>query len=424
MLEEIEDVSPTIQLLVNEVSKCESWIDARKRIRAVLPELKILARSFRGYTPSEIAALRSPQVFDIHLHGALDVVSRHGCETLQCRINSADRIARSVGLIADRVWLTDTITDRLLDFGRATNERIDRLLEDVLVVDRLAPLIKAGLVKFRVPYYVTCESCDEKLNYEVADLVVRIGEKFRRDFKVEARDEGGYLLRTGKCFEPGMVYVDPHSLQVPRLSELVERSVRRELRSILHVAREAALTGGSIFSNSRVGLAGILEQEGRLISRRSMMLLEREREISIPWVSELSPSQVVQLRNEASSALPAFRSQMTKVFSLSSEESGKSSALDAIEGLRAQAFDVKAELDAKRKYSSRYWKVTYGLLGLGLSAYGVASENLTSGVAGLLPLIQLLISHKTGHETDVEKLLARPGYVLLRAKDILAHSHG
>jgi hypothetical protein len=90
--------------------------------------------------------------------------------------------------------------------------------------------------------------------------------------------------------------------------------------------------------------------------------------------------------------------------------------------LREQAEIVKSELTIARKNSGRYWKTTYGLLGLGLSAYGVASDQIIPGVGGLLPLIQLLINHKAGHGKDVDKLTSRPGYVLVKAQDILAHA--
>jgi len=90
--------------------------------------------------------------------------------------------------------------------------------------------------------------------------------------------------------------------------------------------------------------------------------------------------------------------------------------------LREQAVQVRSELEAKRKSASRFWKGTYGILGLGLSAYGVAADQMLPAVGGLLPVIQLLIGHKAGHESEVAKLSSLPGYVLVKAQDILAHA--
>jgi hypothetical protein len=421
MLEELEDVPPAIQLLINEVARCGSLVDARKRVKSILPELKAQAASFQAATPGEISTLRDAKVFDIHLHGALDIISGSGCASLDCRVAAADRIARSVGLIADRIWLTDTITYRLESFGRTSNEKIDALVEDALVISRLAPFISAGIVKFRHPYYATCEACAAKLTGDVSSTASALHKKFKRDFRLEPLEDCGYIAHTGQCFEPPMYLTDPFDSVLPDINDFIADRIQQELRSILYVAREASLTGGSIVSNSRLGMAGLLQQDGRLGSKRSLMILEREREVGVPWISELSPKQVVQLREEASTALPAFRSQLTKIFSF--ENQGSTTPAAAIDMLRDQAIEVRAELEAKQKHSSRYWKVTYGLLGLGLSVYGLASENSAASISGILPLIQLLISHQTGYETDIAKLTTRPGYVLMKAQDILSHAH-
>ncbi len=91
--------------------------------------------------------------------------------------------------------------------------------------------------------------------------------------------------------------------------------------------------------------------------------------------------------------------------------------------LREQAELVRGELQRTQKHSAKYWKVTYGLLGLGLSAYGVSTDQVLPGVGGLLPILQLLIGHKSGHESEVDSQIHKPAYVLLKAQDILAHAH-
>jgi hypothetical protein len=83
---------------------------------------------------------------------------------------------------------------------------------------------------------------------------------------------------------------------------------------------------------------------------------------------------------------------------------------------------VRAELEDRRRTAARFWKGTFGILGLGLSAYGVATDQLVPGVGGLLPIIQLLINHKIGHEAEAGKITRRPGYVLVKAQDILSHA--
>jgi len=97
--------------------------------------------------------------------------------------------------------------------------------------------------------------------------------------------------------------------------------------------------------------------------------------------------------------------------------------MSLIADLRAQAEEVRAELSVKKSKAARYWRTAYGLLGLGISAYGVASDQPLAGLGGLLPVLQLLIEHRTGHESEAEMVKTRPGYVLVKAQDILAHAH-
>ena len=426
MINELPDVPPALSLLLAEVVQCTSWLDARRRVKDILPTLRDQSETFLVESTERLGYSRDALRFDIHLHGGLDLLMGDGCINLECRIHSADRVARSVGLIADRVWLTDTLSEKFLSFGRATNAKLDDVISDVEVLKRLLPLIEAGVIRFRSPWIPTCAGCASEFDHQIDHTASEMTKVFRRDFRIEQRGDGGFTAHTGKCFEPPLVMRSYKSGMetIPTARSYAEYAIAREVRSTLWVAREASLTGGSILSNSRLGLSGLLQQEGRLPDRRSLLLLDRERELSVPWVSELNAAQIVQLREEASKALPAFRNCIAKALSISdSEVSPSRSSNSIVAELREQAQEVRSELEIKRASSSRYWKTTYGLLGLGLSAYGVATDQLLPGIGGLLPVLQLLISHKSGHEADVEKLRTRPGYVLVKAQDLLAHSH-
>lgn len=426
MINELPDVPPALSLLLAEVAQCTSWQDARLRIKDILPTLRDQSEHFLVESAERLSYSRDALRFEIHLHGGLDLLMGDGCINLECRIHAADRVARSVGLIADRVWLTDTLSEKFLSFGRATNAKLDDVMSHVVVLARLLPLIKAGIIRFRSPWIPTCAGCAAEFDHQVDHTASEMTQVFRRDFRIEQREDGGFTAHTGKCFEPPLVLRSYKSDMdaIPTARSYAEYAIAREVRSTLWVAREASLTGGSILSNSRLGLSGLLQQEGRLPDRRSLLLLDRERELSVPWVSELDAAQIVQLREEASKALPAFRNCIAKALSLSDSEVNPSRSSNSIVAeLREQAQEVRSELEIKRASSSRYWKTTYGLLGLGLSAYGVATDQLLPGVGGLLPVLQLLIGHKSGHEADVAKLRTRPGYVLVKAQDLLAHSH-
>ncbi|MGZ4995069.1 MAG: hypothetical protein ACXWMO_11195 [Syntrophales bacterium] len=427
MIEDLPEIPPALFLLLQELAQSGSWKDMRLRVKGMLRDLRDQSEVFEEQNIERNSDSKQSLRFEVHLHGALDLLNERGCRSPDCRFQVADRIARSVGLIADRIWLNDTLSGRFVDFGRVTNIKLDEVILDTLVLSRLLPLIQAGIVRFRSPWISACSSCAAQFHSRINDSARDIAHVFRRDLKLKRESPDRFILDTGKCFEPSMIMhlsSSAETLAKQNASAFTEKWLVDELYSAFWTAREASLTGGSIFTNSRIGIAGLLQQEGRLVDRRTLLLLDKEREFSMPWVSELDALQILQLREEASTALPLFREKMAQAMSVSNVGMlSSTSPSEVVAELREQATEVRSELEAKRKNSSRYWKTTYGLLGLGLSAYGVAADQLVPGVGGLLSVIHLLITHNTGYETDVSKLTTRPGFMLMKAQDILSHAH-
>ncbi len=424
-LEELPGAPPALLLMLREFAPGRSWTETRKRIRGLLGDLRDQSMAFDLGNVARAEDKGRHSSFDIHLHGALDVLSGQGCIHFPCRVAAAERLARSVGLIADRVWLTDHLSTQFITMGRATNVALDRAMADALVLAHLIPLIEAGIVRFRSPWIPTCQNCSAEFERQVEATTQRLLRSYTKQFKLERRPDGGYIARTGACFEPPLMFRSYNSAirRIPTVAEYAEQAIADEVRTTLWTAREASFTHGSVFTNSRLGLAGLLHQDGRLPSARSLVLLDRQRQFEIPWVSDLSPEQIVELREEASLALPAFRERLAKALVCTDANGRSDLSTFVIQELREQAADVRAELVTKQAKAARYWKTTYGLLGLALSAYGVATDQVLAGVGGLLPVLHLLINHRTGHEAEMLKLTTRPGYVLVKAQDLLAHSH-
>ena len=420
MIEDLADVPPCVHLLVAEAANCASRADLRKKIRGLLPDLRVQSEAYLLSAYAHQVERQNPLKFNIHLHGALDVLGGDGCQNIKCRLAAAQRLARSVGLIADTVWITDFLSEKFVHFGRSTNAKIDRIIEDLVVVFELLPLIRAGIIRFRSPPVRTCFDCAKKFNSHLVVTRDALYQQFRSDFKIREFDNKEFAVDLGHCITPTLIFRGSFDAALPTKAEFARRWIEDEIQSISWVAREASICQGAIFSNSRVGLASLAFSEGRSPDRRTLMTLDEQRSFDIPWVSELSASQIVELRQEAGRALPSFREVLAKSLSTEMKDS---SPLEQIHELRELAAEARAELDAKRSSSARFWKVTYGLLGLGLSAYGVSSDQLIPGVGGLLPVLQLLIGHKAGFEADMTKLETRPGYVLVKAQDLLAHSH-
>ena len=432
VIEELPDVPPAVLLLVQEMASAYNdglgvdYVAVRKRLKSMLRELRDQSEAHLATSMSSKIPKHPSHELDIHLHGGLDIFSerRRSCANISCRIKVADQLSRSIGLIADRAWVTDHFSDRFIDFGRATNEKLDDLMMDTLILLRVWPLIDAGILRFRPPCYPSCKSCLEHFEEQVALIAEQVAAKFSGQFRVTNKPDGHYFIETGDCFEPPIWQHSIKSKKTPPTAKAyAENLIYDEVYSALWVGRDAVRRGGAIFSNSRVGLAGLLQQEGRFIGRKPLTLLDQERTVQVPWVSELEPHQVVELRRAASRALPVFREHMAKALSVDDDLGlGASKSAEVVQGLRIQAAEVRAELQAAKNNSPKILRGAGSLLALGFSVYGIATDQPVAAMSGILNLINLLIAH-SGHEKEAEKLASRPGYVLLKAQDILDHAH-
>lgn len=427
MIEDLPDVPPAVALIAGELAPTDDPNTLRKKIAVILPELREQSETFLEIHNSRASDREPGNRFDVHLHGAIDPLSKVGCTELACRVAAAQRLSRSVGLIADRVWLTDHLSDRILSCEDATPEALDEIVDDFLVVAQLLPLIAAGVVRFRSPWISSCESCAAHFDREVSEISQHVSDAFLSEFSLGHEPYEHPYVDVGNAVVPSMVqvFLEKDLSKLPTIEEYALYWVREQVNSALWVAREASFTNGAVISNSRAALAGLLQADGRIVDRETLMLLENERSFTVPWVSRLDAAQIVQLREEAAIALPRFREKMAAAMAFDdSSKAGASQGSDLVLELREQAEEVRSELAIAQKSSARFWKTTYGMLGLGLSAYGVSTDQVLAGVGGLLPLIQLLISHKAGQEKETLKHKSRPGYVLMKAQDILAHGEG
>src|SRR6266446_35318 len=102
-------VPPALMLILREFAAGADWADTRRRVRTIVPDLREQSFAFESQNLTQTKRVE-PGSLDIHLHGALDLLSGDGCLVPDCRIAAAERLARSVGLIADRAWITDHLS--------------------------------------------------------------------------------------------------------------------------------------------------------------------------------------------------------------------------------------------------------------------------------------------------------------------------
>ena len=88
------------------------------------------------------------------------------------------------------------------------------------------------------------------------------------------------------------------------------------------------------------------------------------------------------------------------------------------------AAEVKAELNALDIKREAQFRTVSGVLGMTISVYGFAGEFLAAGAAptGLGALLGLIHTADHKDRTESAKVTSRPGYVLVKAKELLEHA--
>lgn len=424
---DLNSIPPAILLLITEVAlKSPTPDDAWVNLRKLLPELKVQSRFYQENSLGPTPISGSPRDLKIFADGALNLFDeRIGCADLRCRVEAAKKLVRSLGLLGDTVWLTDYLTEQFVQDEELDDARLHKILEDMLVLMELFPLILGGVIRFRSPWRPVCAACLSTFEDRVDAITDDLLAEYTSEFSIE-HAETGFSLHTGSAYSPPLILrVYPSQWLGARRTPLPEEAIRRVLhmavRSALWSSSEASEGNGVVFSNSTLGMTALARQEGWVRSRREVRVFDERRNVNLPWVSELNAEQILQLRQEASQALPSFRELMSR--HLSFTELNIDNEADVISDIREQAIEVRNELESTKKYAAKYWKVAYATLGFGISAYGLGSGQIAASLGGLLPILQLLIQHETGTGHQLDKTRHRPGYVLLKASELLEHAH-
>jgi hypothetical protein len=421
MIEPSPGLPPHIALLLNEDFDFADHRLALRKLKGMLRDLKDQADISEFEPLGEQGG--SPSEFRASLSGGLDLFSGMGaCQMPVCRIGYAEQVSRSIALMADKVTAHDYLYERIHHLRvKASNEELIPLLDDVVVLKTIQPLIEAGIFRFTLPISAVCSLCIATFESRVEFLTEHVISSFRGEIAVERGAEYS-AVDLSPVYEPALVVrISPNFSEEHSDEELVRYFVSGAVRSILWDARSASSIGGSVFSNSSAGISALLAEDGRGLSSSELRAFAADRSAELPWVSGLSVQQTLDLREEASSALPAFREFMARRLCASSAGVDVGTWMDAVGELREQAVQVRQELDRSTSRSLSLRRNATGILGLGVSAVCFATEGPGSGLAGLLGTLGLIHSIPEPGSTH-SSLRAKPGYVLVAAQDILQHS--
>lgn len=185
--------------------------------------------------------------------------------------------------------------------------------------------------------------------------------------------------------------------------------------------RNSESADASLFSTYRQALLALraIDEEAPALNR--VAAWETTRSIELPWVSALTVAQVLNLRTEAATALPAFRESFVQ--QLMNPDAKAASIATAIQELRSSAADLQAEITGARVNLERIYRGVFGMLGMSFAIYGAATGQLAAAGSGLLSVLGALHGSGRADFKSQRSAQSKPAYVLVKAKELAMHVH-
>lgn len=421
MIDPAPGIPPHIALLLNEQFDLGNPAKVVRKLKSMAGELRDQAQAGHAIYANEL--IMDHEKATVVLSGGLDLFSGIGaCQALQCRLSYVDEVARSVVLMADQVALHDHFESFILSLKRRpVTGDVYPLLADFYVLQRLRPLIEAGLVKFLRTNIPVCNSCLNFFDSRVDAITDELVTTFAKQIVVD-RSGAEPVIDSGDLFTPQLLYTCAREgvSEIPD-SQLIREVIHPVVRAAMWDARDAALCDGLVFSNSRIGLAGLLHADDKRLNQADFQALEANNAANLPWIRGLTIEQTLQLRNEACNALPALRAFLGKRIKNASLGDG-SIEPDYVAELREQAVEVRNELQLVTTRSRSLRRNVTGIVGLGIAAIGAAVDSPIGAALGLMGTLNLIHQMPEPEHKQEQLLKRRPAYVLIAAQDILAHA--
>jgi hypothetical protein len=450
-----ERLAPPIALILDEVN-------AGPRRARPLPSL-LKDRAFQKDLKQQVDAVgeQNPYVrsgaaqasaeFAIFASEALNPFAESGkCSSPNCRLEYARAFARSTCLYADRILIRDYPTallrsafkhDQLCDPGW-----IQELTLELRILQELSPLIDANVVQFVAPFWSLCSKCQADEIRTVGDLAEIVWKQVVETAQFSQRREPIDDYVSASVMSPLFMAngtMTQYPVRVPRAAfdELSGVQADAELRRRVledhapwlrdRFAREVKNAWADVRASSAhemtfglnyrlVGMA-LNCFDGRSVGASKLEEWEMLRTIQLPWISNATPKQIVELRDAAAEALPAFRARIRK--DLASSETDIRKIVDT---LRSEALELEAKLRALNIGRAR--RTSRLMAGLGFSAgvYGFATGNPATAMAGL-GIFAALARDAEKRLSEAEachaELTAKPAYVLLTAQHLHSEHH-
>jgi hypothetical protein len=432
-MNQVESLPPVIRILLDEkLPKSPNPVEVKRYFRRLVPELHRQAKwtlEHLQYVDDHEANPLATD-FSVTASGVLNPLTGRSCDNPKCRISRAEHFARTIGLYADIVTIPDAITGHLFRSRSLQDAEMFELITSVAILRVLEPLIRAGVVRFRSPRLKFCGHCGRKLKRQLKKVSAELLPKLQDELTFEY-EKGILKVRTGRLDDPPIltnIYVSRvmqrrlesgRSVTVDRLGrEYFADELQSILRGVLVEMYSAARTKSSLFSGSRLDLLALHALEHTFTDLKNIDVWEKERSVELPWVKELSAQQIVTLREEAADALPRLREKMVRLMTPGLQ----TNLAETIAELRDEALEVEAEIKAVKPRRGANFRNVAGVLGVSMAIYGFAADSVPLALGSLMSLLGLLHTSARKDEQDLARQKARPGYVLLKAREMTQHA--
>ncbi|SFN01662.1 hypothetical protein, partial [Nitrosomonas communis] len=429
-----DSLLPVARLLCSDFVNHESFDDVKKDFLNLLPELRRHAEwTQNNYVYIDDKELKTDGRFIVTPVSGMNPFSRYGkCLDFRCRLKNTRRFAQTLGLYSDSINIHDPFTTLFLDNEDWSDYEIVALYHDITVLHELVPLFNKGVISFLNPSAGFCNSCYSELIRKIGSLAEETLDDYKSEIKMR-REEHGFSLDTGIIYEPPLVQLFEHtSSSKKRITKKIalknlKKNVSAEIKEILMSFYSKSVQESAIFSNSRVTFNALRNLEGRSISN-DIEAWELAHSTDLPWIKELSVQQVVQLREEAKSALPQLREKFAiniasnKAYELNHTED---QTKNLIRELRASTEEVAAELSSLNIRGERRFNNVAGMLGLTVAIYGYGTDLMSPelSLTTLLSTLGLIHTFSKRDEEELRKITSKPGYVFVKAKELLSHAN-
>ena len=424
-----DELPPVVRILLDEDIHLGRLKDQLNKLRRLFPELRRQAEWTRkNFTPLDEEFLSGQ--FAITASGKLDPFLGGHCLP-DCQIESANQFAQTLGLFADVVTISDPFTVRLFRARqRPPRSFFLNLLVDCLILKEIEPLIRAGVVRFRSLSYEHCSDCHSDFLMEIdkasEDLIDIVNSELTFRVKNDLLTIGmGSLTDPPRLLDYWLSDELKRDMKTGLMSvrdvgrSVFTKHIKEELHRLCIEAQSAASMSSPLFSSSRLDVLALRALEGQSPDLKEIELWEGARSIKLPWIKQLTPEGVVQLREEAAYALPQFRERMLKV--LSERDDEPKAVTSSIMELREEAEELVAKLKSLRLDDGKRGRSAFGSLAITLSIYGFAAGfPAWTQIAMLMSALLGLHLDARKDAKDAQELISRPAYVLVKAKELIS----